>query len=56
LKKSDEAAIWKGEYEAGKREMIRDANLFPREDFVRPDYVAIPHNTPSIYEPFQEQF
>lgn len=56
LKKFDEAQVWKTEYENGKREMIRDANLFPREDFIRPDYVAIPHSSPSIYEPFQEQF
>lgn len=56
LKKADEAQVWMQLYTDGKKQMIRDANLFPREDFIRPDYVAIPHETPSIYEPFAEQF
>jgi hypothetical protein len=56
LKKTDEVTYWMTTYKDGLREMVRDANLFPREDFIRPDYVAIPHSSPSIYEPFQEQF
>jgi hypothetical protein len=56
LKKFDEAGPWQQMYQDGKRQMIRDANLFPREDFIRPDYVATPQDHPDIYNPFQQQF
>lgn len=56
LKKFDEAGPWRQIYQDGKRQMIRDANLFPREDFIRPDYVATPQDHPDIYNPFQQQF
>lgn len=52
LKKFDEAGPWQQSYQDGKRQMIRDANLFPREDFIRPDYVTLPQDHPSIYDPF----
>lgn len=56
LKKFDEAGPWRQLFQDGKRQMVRDANLFPREDFIRPDYVSTPQDHPSIYNPFQEIF
>lgn len=43
LRKPDEAAYWHQYYESGKKQIIRDANLFPRgPEFVRPDpYVTM---------------
>ena len=41
LKKDDEAQIWKSVYDRGKIEMVKDKNLFPREDFVHPDPASI---------------
>jgi hypothetical protein len=32
-----DAAYWKGLYDDGKRQMVRDANLFPRVDYMSPD-------------------
>lgn len=38
LKKDDEAQIWAGVYQRGLTEMVKDANLAPRDgEFVRPD-------------------
>jgi hypothetical protein len=38
LKQSTEAAYWHAYYESGKKQIIRDMNLFPRgPEFVRPD-------------------
>jgi hypothetical protein len=42
LKRPEEAQYWHAIYEEGKREMIRDANQFPRgEEFIRPDYSGV---------------
>lgn len=42
LKKDDEAQIWKSVFERGKIEMIKDANLFPRDgEFIHPDPMAV---------------
>jgi hypothetical protein len=43
LRKPDEAGYWHQYYESGKKQIIRDSNLFPRgPEFVRPDpYMSI---------------
>lgn len=46
LQKDDDAQVWQQVYELGKREMVKDANLFPRaEEYIRPDSLAIIQQT-----------
>ena len=46
LKKPDEAGYWHASFESGKRQMIRDMNLFPRgPEFLRPDPNSTTSNT-----------
>lgn len=53
LKRADEAGYWRGIYEEGKREMIRDANLFPRaEEYMRPDGSGLS----TVYTPIEVVF
>lgn len=41
LRKPDEAGYWHQYYESGKKQLIRDMNLFPRgPEFINPDYVS----------------
>src|SRR6185312_11640779 len=49
LQKTDLAMFWKGTFQDGLKEMIRDKNLFPEagSDFMRPDSSAVmPTKTP----------
>lgn len=42
LEMDTNAQIWKSVFDAGKSQMVKDANLFPRgEEFIRPDSAAV---------------
>lgn len=46
LEMDENAQVWKQVFEAGKVQMIKDANLFPRgEEFIRPDSTAVTFQT-----------
>lgn len=46
LEMDDNANIWRQVFEAGKTQMVKDAQLFPRgEEFIRPDATAVTYQT-----------